>query len=215
MHSDFESRRMAHEIIDDSRVIKLSTSFSFTARFSTLSEWLYVPDPRSPQPDLIPLPCHLEDRSQMAPSYQVASFWQVTPDCLPVPWPFRSWKYLLPGTSNQSYATTLIYFSTSSRHQIYVVSNDDLSTSNNTRVRMFIFQQPKYIHIHQTQDLLLTTSDDLNPIQSTFPRDQWSRIISLTTFHFSFFIDNQLSNSYNIGPSCVLVLNTVFNTQKQ
>ena len=95
---------------------------------------------------------------------------------------------------------------------MYAVSNDDLSTSYNTLVKLPTTQIVPY-------PLNPTSTDAERRPKSNPPLNFPSRSIMwshfMDNFHFSFPVNIQMSISYNIGPPCFSVVNKVMNTQKQ
>ena len=147
MHSGFESRKMSQEMMNDCHVIKLSMFFSFNIRFSTLSHWLYLPYPRSPQPDSTPLPLisWLDHRrlqaSKTSDKHGQPKATPVVCSCYDL---FNSKiTYQVPGTrywQSILYATTLILvdlFLKQNLRRIYVTT-----TFPHHVIRMNILQQP-------------------------------------------------------------------------
>ena len=148
------------------------------------SHWLYLPDPRSPQPDSTPLPCHLVVRSQTAPSWQTSDKHE-QPKQLQIVYSSHdlfdtNTTYQVPLNGNQSYSTTLIYFSTFSWHQINAVYNG-ISTSYHTHAHLPTTQIYPYPlnPISSTDNKRRPKS---NPLPNFSSRDQSRRLTPLITF---------------------------------
>ena len=194
-------------------------SFSFNIRFSTVSHWLYLPYPRSLQPDSTPLPCHLVVRSQTTPSQQ--NFWQAwatesNSSCLLIRYDLFNSQFLtgsqVPGTGNQSYMPRPSYTFPWNQTVSYIC-NDDVSTSCNTHV---------YLPTTRLYPLNpRSTTDDKSNNQDPIPflifsRDQLRRLGLGPTYAVSLSLDKIHCNFLQHWPTLLLSIKIgCLNTQKE